>query len=498
MVWLDQRVDIANLAMVLVCTSAVATLRMPAGAAIVASGAAIVAFNWFFIPPRGALSVDLQQHALLLGGMLVVSWMLAAIVLSQRHAAERARLMARRAGQLRELNDALRDADDPGARARLLRDALAELLGEPVAVMLLDAPATPALDAATPATLLGTPSPEEASGLQHCARQSAAFGPGTGRYEELDRWYLPVRGRATAFGAAVMPAWDKPGESLAVRSHAQAICDQVGLALEREAAARTADSAREEAQMQSVRNAMLAAVSHDYRTPLATIMGAASSLLEQGERVDAPQRRRLAQAIVDEAARLARLADNTLQLARLDAPGLHLGIDWESAEEIVGAALTRARRHDTERRVRARLEPGLPLVRCDTLLMGQLLDNLVENALKYSEAPAPVEVLVRRQGDHVVFAVRDRGPGVPLAWRERIFEPYEQGEHASASGLQGKPRRGAGVGLAVCRAIARAHGGELRLRARAHGGSSFECWLPVQPAPEVAEPLAPAGQEAGE
>ena len=222
-------------------------------------------------------------------------------------------------------------------------------------------------------------------------------------------------------------------------------------------------------------------------------MGAASSLDEQADRLSTEQRQRLARSIVEETAQLSRLTDNTLQLARLDAPGVTLRCDWESAEEVVGAALRHARRRDPTRRVRARLEPDLPLLWCDALLISQLLDNLVDNALKYSPQDAPVEIVVRRQEDRVVLAVLDRGPGIAPAWRERIFEVFHRGAEAMTGGApastaETSARPGAGVGLAVCRAIARAHGGELRLRPRGHGGCSFECLLPVrQPPPQPTE-----------
>jgi len=184
---------------------------------------------------------------------------------------------------------------------------------------------------------------------------------------------------------------------------------------------------------------------------------------------------------------LSRLTDNTLQLARLDASGVRLRCDWESAEEIVGAVLRRARAHDPARRVRARLEPALPLLWCDAMLVSQLLDNLVDNALKYTATP--VEVYVHRREAQIMLAVRDRGPGVAPAWRERIFEVFHRGAPAVQSVEAGAPvpgpREGAGVGLAVCRAIARAHGGELRLRARGHGGCSFECALPLREPPAL-------------
>ncbi len=490
MVLLDGHVAIANLAMVLVLASATATLWLPVAVSLVSSTLSVLAFNWFFVPPRGTFMVDLHQDALLLAAMLVVSWIVAAVMALQRATAENARRHARHVDQLRELGDALRDVADPIACASLLQSVLADLVGGP-AILLLLKERMPTLDDVERAVIVGSPSADQRTGLWLCARDSTPFGPGTGRHAELAEWYLPLRGREASFGAAAIALADPVKTPDALRTQAQALCDQMGLALERAVTAREANDAREQAQAQGVRNAMLAAISHDYRTPLATIMGAASSLLEQGERLDSHQRQRLARNILEESEQLSRLTDNTLQLARLDTPGVHLQLDWESAEEIVGSVLRRARRHDPDRRIRARLEPGVPLVRCDALLIGQLLDNLIDNALKYSEAPSPVEILVRLLQGHVVFAVRDRGRDVPAAWRERIFEVFQRGDIGDAS-APAPARRGAGVGLAVCRAIARAHGGELKLRARSHGGSSFECWLPELEPPSM-EPEAAVG-----
>jgi len=271
-----------------------------------------------------------------------------------------------------------------------------------------------------------------------------------------------------------------------VLTQAQALCDQMGQLLHRAETQREADAAQAHAQGQAVRNALLAAISHDYRTPLAAIMGAASSLRDVGNKLAPEQRERLAQTIVAETRQLSRLTDNTLQLVRLDAPDVKLHLDWESADELAGAAIGRARKHDPDRRLKVWAEPGLPLVRCDAVLISQMLENLVDNALKYSNAPAPVELIVRRQGTHIVFAVRDRGSGIEPAWREKIFDVFQRGDWRSGS-TNSAAQRGAGVGLAVCRAIARAHGGELKLRPRGHGGSSFECWLPEEEAPRVEE-----------
>ena len=481
---LDGRVDLTNLAMLLVLSSAVASLWLPVSVSLVSNTVAVLAFNWTFVPPRGTFAIDLRQHSLLLGTMLVVNSIIAALMSAQRQQSRLAKRHALQSEQLRRWGDTLRDVVDPLAQVGALHATLAEISDGPVALLVLK-DRVPAGNDDDAALRVGAADADQLAGLWHCLRQGQPLGPGTGRFEELSDWYLPLRGRGASLGAAVLRGLGIERADPHLRDHAQALCDQLGLALQRALAGREEQRVREQAQTQGVRNALLAAISHDYRTPLATIMGAASSLEEQADRLSTEQRQRLAHSIVEETAQLSRLTDNTLQLARLDAPGVALRCDWESAEEIVGAALHHARRRDPTRRVRARLEPGLPLLWCDAMLMSQLLDNLVDNALKYSLQETPVEVLIRRHNEHVVLAVLDRGPGIAPAWRERVFEVFHRGAESMENARSpSTDRPGAGVGLAVCRAIARAHGGELRLRPRGHGGCSFECALPIRQAPE--------------
>jgi two-component system sensor histidine kinase KdpD len=505
MVWLDGRVDLASQALLLVLAAALAAVGWPPWLSLLACPSAVLAFNFFFVPPRGSFSVHLRQHALLLATMLAVSVVVAVLVAQQRRLALRAQRLVRQSEQLRRLGETLREADEPRERVAMVQEALAEGCGHPVALLLphevgVDQAGPTLPDPSPGADVLGEPTADELTGLWLCSRQGQAMGPGTGRHEDQPAWYVPMRGRSGAYGAALLPlsAWpSQPSGALRVLSgaapglanagdlarelaHAQALCDQAGVALERAAALRAATASREAAQAQALRNTLLAAISHDHRTPLATILGAAGSLHDQGDRLGPAQRQRLAATIVDEAAQLTRLTDNTLQLARLGAGALAIRRDWESAEEIVGTVLRRTRQRDPGRRLRARVQPDLPLLQVDALLMVQLLDNLVDNALKHGGDAGPVEIVARRSGDEIVLAVRDRGSGVPLALRERIFETFQRGPSAAL--------RGAGVGLAVCRAIAHAHGGELRLRARSHGGSSFEFVLPVQDQPGPGDP----------
>ncbi|MCV2351519.1 ATP-binding protein [Paucibacter sp. Y2R2-4] len=491
MLGLDGRVALANLTLLPVLATALASLWLPLASAMVCSLLAVLAFNWRFVPPQGSLMVSGHEHLLLLLSMLSLCWITSVLMSRLRWQADRAESHAQRAEQLQRFGEALRDSASALDLAPELAAALRSLLGAEPLLALLSSDSLPARNDDSTLLWLGpTPTADQVSGLWLCLRTGQAMGPGCGRHEELAAWYLPLRGRRASFGAAYLPlpSAQQPADA-GLRAHAQTLCDQLGLALERQATEQSAAQALGEASQQATRNALLAAISHDYRTPLACIMGAASALQEQDSKLSMAQRQRLIGTILDETQSLKRMTDNSLQLARLDAPGLQLRLDWESAEDIVGAVLRRVRQRypEASKRVKARLEPGLPLLRCDALLLHQLLDNLIDNALAYGQAPGktesgPVELLLRQMENEtgqrfVVLAVRDRGPGVDPAWRDKVFEVYQRGSPGVAQ--ESANPRGAGIGLAACRAIARAHGGSMRLRARSHGGASFECWLPV-------------------
>ncbi|HEY9095634.1 MAG TPA: ATP-binding protein [Hydrogenophaga sp.] len=485
--WLSTgHTDVLNQTMIAVMASALSALWLPPRWAMFSSLVSGVAFNFVFVPPLGAFALAFDQHhVFLLFTVVGLSWLIAWLMNYQRQLAVDERIYALRAEQLQGLGEMLRDAEDPRACAVALQRALSVLVGQRVSVWV----APLASDPQDQGTWLGeTDEPIRSQLLM-------AVGGASGHQEtgeitkpvaadEALAWYLPMRGRAQIFGAVRLPL-QGGRRTLSLRSHAQALCDQLGLALERHATWRQAAIAEKEAHAQQLRNTLLTAISHDYRTPLATILGAATSLADQVDRLSEVQCKRLLDAIVDEANQLNRIADNTLQLARLDSPGLHLNLDWESAEELVGAVLRRARQRDPQQRILAQVDESIPLVRCDAVLLAQMMDNLVDNAFTHGRSDQPVEVVAAREGENLLLAVRDRGQGVPPAWRDRVFDMFERVGQAGDATRLAEPgvRRGAGLGLAVCRTIARVHGGELTMCARVGGGTSLECRLPLGAAP---------------
>jgi two-component system, OmpR family, sensor histidine kinase KdpD len=235
-----------------------------------------------------------------------------------------------------------------------------------------------------------------------------------------------------------------------------------------------------QAETERTRSALLSSVSHDFRTPLAVITGAASSLRDGAGTLSEQTRQELADTIAEEALRLNRLIGNLLDMTRLEAGALAPRKEWESLEEVVGAALERLEPALRNRPVLLKLAPDLPLVPLDAVLFEQAVRNLVENANKYSAEGLPIEIAAAIQGDELRFEVGDRGPGIGPGEEQRLFEKFYRGANTA-----GQP--GVGLGLSICEAIARAHGGTVTAANRPGGGAVFTIWLPLEGAPTQAQ-----------
>lgn len=305
--------------------------------------------------------------------------------------------------------------------------------------------------------------------MRHCMQEAAVLGPGTGRWPGLNAWYLPLGDKEQMNGAVCIQ--NVQASDVQGREHAQALCALLAQALLRLRLSASMLAAQTESQRQHIQSTFLAAISHDFRTPLAAVVGAASALQTQGEKLDPVEKQRLLGSILSEANYLSVVTENTLQLVRLTNAPLDIQHGWESMEEIVGAVLARVRQRDPARRIKSRVPSGLPLIRGDPVLLAQLIGNLLDNALKYSSDTIELEVMHTKEAMQV--CVKDRGPGIPESERAAIFEPYSRNDQSG--------QRGVGLGLAVCRAIAKAHGGSLVLHPRNRGGCSFVLSLSVDP-----------------
>ncbi len=241
-----------------------------------------------------------------------------------------------------------------------------------------------------------------------------------------------------------------------------------------------------EAESERIRSALLASISHDVRTPLAVVMGGASTLAERGEQLDAEERRALARSVAESARDMSDHVAKVLQMTRLETGSMKVESDWASVGEIVASALERLRERLAGHYVMVEVPPDLPLVRVDAGLVEQALFNLLENAAKHTRPGTVVRVRAQRREQELLVSVEDFAGDLPESEMERVFEKFHRGR------LEG-PAGGVGLGLAICRAIVRLHGGRAWAERIAEGGTAFRFTLPLEPAPPVpAEPaLAP-------
>jgi two-component system sensor histidine kinase KdpD len=303
------------------------------------------------------------------------------------------------------------------------------------------------------------------------------LGRGCDDWPDLPFWCGPfARREATGAVQVLLNPSDRPDAQLL--DHWNALARQVGLSIERERASAAARAAEDAARAEAARNTLLASLSHDLRTPLAGILGTATTLRTQAEHLPPAQRDRLLSNIEDETRDLASMADNVLQIARLSQPHAQLRLEWESVEEVLGATLARLRQRWPDARLQLRVTPSLPPVRAEAALLAQAITNLVDNAVRHSPGEARVEIAAGRSREGVFIAVRDSGEGLPGEDAAALFEPYRQG---------GDGRAGtAGLGLAICKLVVEAHGGRIAAR-RCEPGTEFRIDLPADEALKAAE-----------
>ncbi len=470
---LDHQVSLTSQAMVYVLTVVIAAYNLRWQQSVGCAIGAVTALNFFFVPPRWTFEVDSQEHLIALTSMLLVALVISHLTTRLRRETETARRNLYRARQLQALATELSVTSSRAAIAALGQTALDAAFEGPCWLALGHTVEELALPPELPSN--------DADGMKCCMREGAVLGPGTGRWPGLDAWFIPLGNPPCVAGAVrIQPAMasDEAG-----REHAQALCALIGQALHRLQLTDTIQSAQSEAQRQQLQSTYLAAISHDLRTPLAAVVGAASALQTQRDKLSLAEQDRLLGSIVSEASYLSTVTENTLQLVHLVNATQAIRRDWESMEEIVGAVLTRVRQRDPARRIKSRLATGLPLVYADPVLLAQLIANLLDNALKYStdaidltvqlsDTKANASNLRDNPGEHMLeVMVKDRGPAIPPEKYASIFEPYNRNDQSG--------QRGVGLGLALCRAIAAAHGGTLSLRRRSGGGNSFTFAMPL-------------------
>jgi two-component system sensor histidine kinase KdpD len=482
--WMSPLFELTNIAMVYLLAVVLIAARYGRGPAVATSIAAVAAFDFFFVPPQLTFAVSDIQYLITFAIMFAVALIISNLTASVRLQANVAGHRERRTALLYAMARELAATRGQEAMARVAVRHVSEVFDSQVVVVLPDAsgklhyPQGEAL----PGSLRGA----DLAVAQWVQDHGEAAGFGTSTLPAAEAVYLPLKGSQAVLGVlAALPA--NPRRILLPEQFhlLETFAGQIAIALERAHLAEQAQRAQVEAETEGLRNALLASISHDLRTPLAVIAGASSSLAERGERLSADERKALALSVFEQSRQMGELVGNVLEMTRLEAGVIALNRDWHAIGEITGSVLRRMEERLASHPVRVDLPMDLPLVRVDAALIEQALVNLLENAVKYTPADTRITLRVDRRDDALLVSVEDDGPGLPQGDPERLFAKFHRGAPESSVG-------GVGLGLAICRAIVRLHGGKIWAERRppekegvTSGGAAFRFTLPLEEAPQI-------------
>lgn len=302
------------------------------------------------------------------------------------------------------------------------------------------------------------------------------LGPGTGNWPESAILMMPfsrLPGSESVLAMSIAPIGNSPvtntsNETRYFLPMLRSLCDQVALAYQRAASMQQAQHAELKARTEAMQNALLTSLSHDMRTPLTAIMGAASTLDSQHQQLDDASRQQLLGAIRSEADYLCHATENILSLAKLDTLGAKgLRLDWQSPEELIGSTLARYKSRELPCELKAVITSDA-LIRVDAILLSQALANLLDNALQVHRGNEPLLISAAQEDTNLVIAVADRGPGFPPSFSVTNLDKF-----------QSRHGRGFGIGLVIVSTIASLHEARLEFKARSGGGAEVRLVLPL-------------------
>jgi two-component system, OmpR family, sensor histidine kinase KdpD len=466
---------LTNLVMVYLLGATIAALRLGRAPATVTAVANVIAFDFCFVPPRFTLAVSDFQYVVTFGVMLAVTLLIAGLVANVRAqtrvAGARERRTALLYGMSRELT-ATRSLED---LTRVAVRHVAESFTGLAVILVPDSGGRLQQPHGPPAS--GSLQRSDLSVAQWVFDHAVAAGLGTDTLPAATAQYLPLKGSGRVLGVLAVQPTQRRRILLPEQRHLlETFAAQIALALERAELAEAAQISRVTAETESLRNTLLASISHDLRTPLAVITGASSALNDNSLVFDPAVRAGLAASIEDKAREMSEIISNVLDLMRFETGHVALRRDWQTVDDLLGSALARSEPRLADHPLEVELPADLPAVYIDASLITQVFTNLLENAAKHTPKGTRVSISAGHDDEWVRVVVEDTGPGLP-ADPERLFAKFQRGRDEGNTG-------GAGLGLAICRAIINAHGGSISASRRPGGGARFVFTLPTaEPAP---------------
>ena len=464
----------ANLIMVYLVGVVLVATRYGRGPSILASVLSVAAFDVFFVKPYLTFAVSDTEYVVTFIVMLIVAATISTLTVRIKQQAEAAREGERRTANLYAMSRDLANSRGTETLVRVAAQHISEVFQSQVIVLLPDAQRH--LNIHVPEEAAWSLNSHEHGVAEWVYEHGQPAGLGTETLPGAQGLYLPLKTSQSIVGVlGIYPQQPRRLMSPDQFHLLETFANQTSLALERAQLAEETERTRMQVETERLRNTLLSSVSHDLRTPLASITGAASTMIENNQTLAPEDRLELAQLTYEEAERLNRLVTNLLDVTRLESGGVHVEKEWQPLEEVIGTALSRLDKPLREHPVTVNLPPDLPLVPFDSTLIEQVLVNLLENAVKYTPPGSPIELAARTGEAEVVVEVSDHGPGLQPGSEERVFDKFYRAQPANT--------RGVGLGLTICRGIVEAHNGRIWAENRPEGGAVFRFTLPLDGEP---------------
>lgn len=439
----DRFIPHANLSLVFLTGVLAVAARWGLGPSLLAGILSFLLYNFLFTTPYYTLAVEDDGDVTTLMAFLIVAAITGQLAGRMHDEIDKNQDSLRRISTLYAFAKRMAAAADSDRVLHELAAALAGMLACPVAALLPNGDGRLQVRARAP----------EASHVSlPLDRLDAAWRTDVSPPAKPGLHFLTL---GTARGPVGVVALQCAGMEPEQRDLAQALCDQAAIAIERTALVSDLEDARLTSETEQLRSALLSSVSHDLRTPLASIIGSATTLIEYGANISNHDRGELLTTVLGEAERLNRYIQNLLDMTRLGQGGLDLRRDWVDLGDIVNAALDRVKSVSRGMSMDVELASDLPLMFVHGVFIEQALVNILDNAIRFSPPDAGIHVRARPDEEKVVLEVCDEGPGIPEPERERIFDMFYS--------ISGGDRhvQGTGLGLAICRGLVGAHGGDV-------------------------------------
>ncbi len=455
--------ELSNIVMIFLLVVVGVGLRFGRGPAVLAAFMGVGLFDFFFVPPRFSFAVSDVQYVVTFAVMLSVALAIGQLTAGLKVQAEAATQREHRVRSLYAMSKDLASALLPEQVAELGQRFVSAEFGVPATLLVAD-------DAGHLLEIAGGTAAVDMAIAQWSFDRSTPAGRGTDTLPASPCMVVPLKAIMRTRGVLII----EPVKDRLIGPEQRQLLDTcaslLAISLERIHYIEVAQASTVQIESERLRNSLLSAISHDLRTPLASLVGLADTL-ELTRPAPNDQQMQISRAIRQSAVRMSALVGNLLDMARLEAGAVQLNRQWQPLEEVVGSALALCDAQLGQRPVSVDIAEDLPLLHLDAVLFERVLVNLLENAAKYTPDGTPISITARAGSGQVVINVEDGGPGLPPGKEASIFEKFERGNKESAT-------PGVGLGLAICRAIVQAHGGAITGSNREEGGARFTITLP--------------------